>query len=151
MKQIYILSILFLIGCSAEDTTEIFTAEEFNYVYFDKLQEDSIHCIQVGSSTITPFNTISLQNIKHELVDTTHALVKIKGHIISINNDEMIILIKIGNDTITANLFEKTNSPIAFVNKPAVFSGEIQVHPELNFELDSYLVFGIKKAPFQEN
>lgn len=149
MKQICFISILFLIGCNQNNSPSVEFADEFNYSFFDPSRGDSIHCIQVGSSSITPYGDIPLTYIKHELVDTSSAYVKIIGKILNIDNEKLSITFEAKTDTITASIFEKTQSPQSFINRTALFNGEIQLHPKLNFEIESYLVLDIKKAPIQ--
>lgn len=151
MKWICIICILFLFGCSGTETQQIKFADEFNYSFYDKTKSDSIHCIQVGSSSITPFNTIPLSFIKHELVDSTHAFVKILGKIVFINNEELTLKFVTDNDTISGELIEKTPSPSSFIDRTAVLNGEIQIHPQFSFRIDNYLVLNIKKAPIQKD
>lgn len=140
--------LLALIGCNSSNPYPEY-GEEFNYTFYDKTIKDSIHSIQVGRSSLDQYGVIGYTALKHELVDETPALIKIKGTIVSIDNQlqTLTFIVHDGTDTITAISPFKTIKPEAFKNRPVILSGLFQLHPIIKFELDSYLVLGIKKAP----
>lgn len=143
MRIILFAPFLLFIACSNEKLE--YCSETYNYSFIDKRSNDTIKCIQVNSNLIDEKNTISIKNVKSELVDSTKALVKIYGHIISIQEGFIQFSIPNETDTIYAKLTFDSDFSKSFIGRKSIFSGVIQVHPKLDFKIQSFLVLGVSK------
>lgn len=146
--MLYRITIALLIvsfaSCSIQQSDE--TIIEENYTFWDPNLNDSIKALQVGNQFVDEKNVISFQAIKHELVDKTPALVKLKARIIEINGNNCSLIVD--RDTLKGGFQFKIDQPKAFINQKIIAQGKIQMHPEVTFEVDAILVLDMqKKSP----
>lgn len=144
--MIYRISFFFLIaliaGCNTKNINQMVIEE--NYSFWDQHTKDSIKCLQLGKIYVDERNIISIEPLKHELVDETKAEVKMKGTL-KVIGQKMFFVCE--NDTFQSNLnfdFEKK----ILLNQELLAQGIIQIHPVKEFNIDGLLILDIqKKSP----
>ncbi|MBL56663.1 MAG: hypothetical protein CMP61_05700 [Flavobacteriales bacterium] len=136
----FFVSVLFF-GCTStsKDNDLIFE----NYTFFNLSIQDSIQCIQLGYEYVDERNTLSLKDIKHELVDDTPAKVKLKGKLIAIKNESLFL--DLGNDTVNGTCGFNFGSLYPFLNHIVIAQGVISIHPKTLFKIKGLLVMDISK------
>lgn len=140
MRKFLSAGLLLILSCNGSNSeTE---TQVYNYTYLDPTLNRTINCVQVNSNLIDERNTISMEAIRHELVDSTKALVKVFGQITSTNNERFQIITP-QLDTLTCLPTFNYNFPDNFINRKVIAQGEIKVHPSIRFQVNALLVLGL--------